>query len=74
MKGRQIKTAPKDGTLILLHYPKGGWIEGRWAVKEGMWEPIRLLSHGCGCCADSDPEPNAWAPLPTMGFFGGGGG
>lgn len=28
--------------------------------------PIRLQSHGCGCCGDTDPAPTHWIPMPEL--------
>lgn len=30
------------------------------------WVPLRLESHGCGCCGGRDPDPIAWMPLSDL--------
>lgn len=60
---RPMSDAPRDGRPVLLRI-SGHWIEGRWCGYE--WELIHLASFGCGCCSQSDPEPDAWAPLPQF--------
>lgn len=62
-----IETAPTDGENILLLFGEvctQGFFE-RGLFERGRWRPIRLPSHGCGCCADKDPEPEFWMPLPA---------
>lgn len=69
---RPLRTAPRDGTHVLLHID-GQWVEGWWQEligSNGMayglpyWDVARVPSHGCGCCSYDNPEPTAWAPLP----------
>lgn len=69
---KDMSTAPKDGTEILLHI-EGYWIEGYWDKQTrddgfvygpGEWEVIGLSSHGCGCCSTRNEEPDGWFPLP----------
>lgn len=62
---KPIYTAPKDGTKVLLHYPGHGWIEGAYDAKYTCWEPLKLSSHGCGCCSYDNEPPDAWCDLPT---------
>lgn len=62
-----MKTAPKDRPILIL--VEGSWIEAQWYhpdyLDKGRYAPVSLPSHGCGCCAEEDPEPEAWAELPT---------
>lgn len=66
-----IETAPKDGTSILI-YIEDSWFEAAWDTEHpkhpNKWVTPWLPSHGCGCCAEPDPEPTYWAPLPEMGL------
>ncbi len=64
MKWRPMKTAPKDGTSIILQIEDSA-IEGRYEAQPARWTPISLGWHGCGCCGDSLPEPTGWIPLPV---------
>lgn len=62
-------TIPKDRPVLLKI--RGQWIEARWIFDEkfpedNYWDKTHLHSHGCGCCAGKDPEPDAWAELPTI--------
>jgi len=59
---RDISTAPRDGTHLWLFGPEGQY-EGYWEYSE--WSPIRLSSHGCGCCGRGDDPPTHWQPLPA---------
>lgn len=59
---RKIETAPKDGTPVIV-LVDGVAIEGRH--REYGWSYAALNSHGCGCCADGDPDPTHWMPLPA---------
>ncbi len=64
-KWQTIKTAPKDGTRILL-YCEGCVIEGYFYqnyTRKG-WDVVILSSHGCGCCSGDLEEPTHWMPLP----------
>lgn len=65
MKWKTIDSAPKDGTDILTLI-EGECIQGRYIndITYPYWQYISLNSHGCGCCADNDPEPTHWMPLP----------
>lgn len=58
-----IKTAPKDGTMILV-WPSRAWIEEcdkgevvYWDVEEETWA-------GYGPLADDYTGPTHWMPLP----------
>ena len=75
-----IKTAPKDGTHIMLCIPDWDYeqtpkaptrvmVEGWWDEEmypSGEWRVITLPSHGCDCCAFENQEPTHWMPLPEM--------
>ena len=58
-----IETAPKDGTKILL-LVEGVAIEGGWSSKYKEWKVVNVSSHGCGCCAGRNGEPQGWMKLP----------
>jgi len=73
-KWRPMRTAPKDGTSVLL-LVDGKVIEGSFYDEvcgngerygPGKWDVVSLPSHGCGCCSTSDPEPSGWLPLPPQ--------
>lgn len=61
MTWQPMDTAPLDGTHVLL-YAEDAMIEGRFVG--GEWEPVRMSSHGCGCCGGGGVEPTHWMPLP----------
>ena len=51
---RDIETAPKDGSFILLATPKGRIADGFWSLVYGVWSwPYVMV------------EPTHWMPLPT---------
>lgn len=62
---QDISTAPKDGTLLLLH---GGWprtVIGHWSDKEGRWYiPVRSTGITGYIMAD-DEQPTHWILLPA---------
>jgi hypothetical protein len=60
-KWKSIKTAPKDGTHILLAV-EGKVIEGWWEGER--WEVVWLSCHGCGCCGSSNDKPDGWMTKP----------
>lgn len=35
---KPISSAPKDGTLVLLWVPGGGWYTGQWNPLSGHWD------------------------------------
>lgn len=66
-----IESAPKTGERIVL-FIDDSVIEGWWDDErdirgekygDGLWQVVGLNSHGCGCCADENPEPTHWQPL-----------
>lgn len=65
-----IKTAPKDGTTILLLIEgvaiEGYWEAPEWEGCEPYWYVPSVSSHGCGCCSSANEEPTYWMPLPPM--------
>jgi hypothetical protein len=63
---KPFKTAPKDGTHILLfieHRVMEGYYNDRhkWQGENERWAVTRLPSHGCGCCGGDDNLPTHWA-------------
>jgi len=65
MNWQPMKTAPKDGTSILL-FIEGQAIEGHWPDDSwNEWSVAWVSSHGCGCCASSNEAPTHWMPLPA---------
>ena len=67
-----IETAPKDGTEVLLAYPKGYVLIGRYVDKVQMefgkviredqyWETGRMWIPSFG----PEPQPTHWMPLPA---------
>lgn len=56
-----IETAPDDTPVLV--YVNGVCIEGEYSSKWTQWSYEGLDSHGCGCCAGSDPPPTHWARL-----------
>ena len=62
IRWRSMKTAPRDGTEILL-WVEGCAITGSWDARSERWCVDVLPSHGCGCCADSNDPPDAWSPI-----------
>jgi hypothetical protein len=64
MKWRPIKTAPKDKLILLLIDDQA--IEGAYEKWCDEFRPMRLDSHGCGCCAGDDPPPTHWQKLPEL--------
>jgi len=55
---KDMSAAPRDGTSILI------LVDG--TAVQASWYAASLPSHGCGCCAEDDPEPTAWMPLPEV--------
>lgn len=49
---RPIDTAPRDGTMVLLHRPDGVMLVGAFNTRAGVWVHIK------------DPTPTHWMPLP----------
>ena len=69
MSWESIKTAPRDGSNILLWEVCEGIYIGYWDVHEhhyagGRWEPQDLPFYGCMCSAKEWPMPKYWMPLP----------
>ena len=60
MTWREIDTAPKDGTHVLLYFPDGeGAHEGWWAwTRPDRW----WVANTCYECEFG--EPTRWMPLP----------
>lgn len=58
---KSMSTAPKDRAILLR--VNHTWIEGCWC--DGEWQVESLPSHGCGCCADRNDEPEGWLELPS---------
>jgi len=73
MKWQPIKTAPRDGTKIILLVEdvaiSGSWGEhpdcGPERYPQEGWRVHSLPSHGCGCCYEGNEEPEYWIPMPT---------
>jgi hypothetical protein len=72
------KWPPKDEVKeVIAYFPEYGWREVRQGYsytapqtkeeswRHGLW-PMGLPSDGCGCCADTDPKPTHWVPLPEI--------
>lgn len=63
MTWRPIETAPKDGTLVLLHDPRAAKRRvktGSWLPPEAGWAVYGFKDvHGCFF------EPTHWQPLPA---------
>jgi hypothetical protein len=66
---RDIETAPKDGTAILLGNRGGAWI-GRWRpVYQSGYRPSNpwgslMLNHDHIHMGEKYEQPTAWMPLP----------
>jgi len=58
-----MNTAPTDQRLLL--YGENTWYEGYYCHGTGIWYPVTLNYHGCGCCGSSSPIPEGWLPLPA---------
>jgi hypothetical protein len=59
---RDMDSAPKDGTRVLVAYSIDGAIEidgAMWCEPDGLW----MLSDGFLCAGES--EPTHWQPLPA---------
>lgn len=68
MKWRPMKTAPRDGTPVLLLIEgvaiEAAWDETPWRGRDaGEWVVATVSSHGCGCCSSSNDEPTHWMRL-----------
>lgn len=74
MRWRSIKTAPKDGTVLLLKERIGGIVTGLWSREAGCRDARWYLASENGeklCCYhEYDTEmflldPTHWMPLPN---------
>ena len=73
MKWQPIKTAPKDGTVLVLKERLGGIVTGLWFTEPGCRDARWYLASEDGralCCHhEYDTEmflldPTHWIPLP----------
>lgn len=55
MEWRDISTAPKDGTWLLLWVPSGGWYPGSFNKYSGRWDDGDYFD---------DLRPTHWMPIP----------
>lgn len=68
-KWQSIKTAPKDGTYLLLwindEHPIVGYWRSDYPAITG-WSACDYEHDGCGCCEGPMPKPTHWMPLPEQ--------
>lgn len=63
---QDIKTAPRDGTAVLLYVP--GWSHGDPLMTTASWygdEWCLLMVGGYAVDSDVYPDPTHWQPLPA---------
>jgi len=69
MKFKSMKTAPRNGTVVVLlskHGIRSGSYEPLYDDDNSPWKYRRFPSDGCGCCATSDEPPMGWLPMPKL--------
>jgi hypothetical protein len=64
---QEMKTAPKDGSAILLAWYGNAWGQGAWYVRQARW--VDETQIWLDDIWRSKLEPDVWAPLPTSRKF-----
>lgn len=61
---QRISSAPKDGTVILLHCKSKGPYVGKWDDKYNEWIPANIPMEECEECSGWVPNPTYWCEIP----------
>ncbi|KZC97189.1 MULTISPECIES: hypothetical protein [Thalassospira] len=65
--GREMDSAPTDGTTILLQTSDFGWVEGFWNVHVANF----YKSQACCACYDPDNAQGDWCAVMPLNREGG---